>query len=328
MLFSPLPHRIMREVEKLSQLTLPLECYTDEALAIDYLARCLFEGTLALVIGAGASKYMGLPSWPELVGRCIAYANVPSEDKISDEIDGTELMKLMDPVENKLSPEEYITAVHKSLYEDVKYENDIIKKDLLISFGALIMGSKRGSVSQIITFNFDDVLEWYLKLHGYYSQVIYKLPMLTKASDVTIYHINGYLPRDLRNHSDFIILSKLKSDERMGARHDAWKSLLEELLLSKVVMFIGLSGKDPIFDPILASVARQISNGRPTGFWVFGLDPDRQSKDVGEKAKEETRKKEKDHLMLRNVVPLYLANKDEIPKFILKICQKASMLMP
>src|ERR1035437_7294833 len=54
----------------------------------------------------------------------------------------------------------------------------ILRNDLLIALGALLMGSKRGSVTEVLNVNCDDVLNWYLALHGFDTQVVTRLPSL------------------------------------------------------------------------------------------------------------------------------------------------------
>ena len=156
---------------------LPVDSY-DKKLAIDYLASCLFDGALALVFGAGISKSLGFPNWNQLVIRCGKIANIDTSS-IDENSNEHELCMFMDKIERKLEKKEYFKVVHTALYgnvNDFEYNKNIISKDLLISIGALIMGSRRGSAKEVVTFNFDNALEKYLEIHGYVSQIVYNLP--------------------------------------------------------------------------------------------------------------------------------------------------------
>jgi hypothetical protein len=294
---------------------LPLRSY-DKENSKQALAEMLSMGSLALVMGAGASKGLGLPLWFELVNRCLKYANLEDKGLVDSKSDPNTLLKKIEIVE-RATGQHYREIVQKSLYDDrkIKFTRDVIKQELLISFGALLMGSKRGNINEVINFNFDNVLEWYLDLHGHKSQKVKKLPFLYKDSDVTIYHPHGYLPHpDLDDTmSDFLIFSKRSYDERLGNFNiDPWITEgLIGVLKKKIAIFVGLSGNDPIFGPMLNILGKALKEKRLTGFWLF---PNKLSED------------ELEDLYVRNIAPICFNNYQEIPYFLLGVCQDAAKL--
>lgn len=285
----------------------------DKKLSIRELAKSLHYGSLALVIGAGASIGLGFPSWWELVKRCREKSGLEATD-INENSSSDKITKMTGAVEKEQGGGiTYRKFVRDCLYEGIDYNRDrmtIMKKELLIAFGAMLMGSKRGSVNQVLNFNFDDSLEWYLGLHGFKAQVIKGLPSLSRDVDVSIYHPHGYLPFSDDDHmSEFLIFTKYSYDERLGAPYELWKEMTRVILQSKVVLFVGLSGNDPMFGPLLASVKQSVCEERPTGFWLFGHQLDKDNKE---------------YLIDLNIVPLCFENYQEIPIFLLDICREAA----
>jgi hypothetical protein len=291
-------------------LQIPIESY-DEDVAKEVLASLLHVGCLSLVIGAGSSKGLGLPVWWELVNRCLKKAKIKT--KVNSKTSSQALMTKMDLVERKIkNGNKYRELVRECIYQGISYDKSIIKQDLLIAFGAMLMGSNRGSVGEVVNFNFDDVLEWYLGLHGFKTQVVKTIPSLHQRADVTIYHPHGYLPKsDEKKMSDFLIFSKSSSEKRQGKPHNLWMEMLRGLFQNKVVLFVGLSGEDPIFGPILSIINELIKGERPTGFWIFG---------------KKKKKESLDYLKNRNVVPIVLKSNNKIPEFLLSICQEAAKI--
>jgi hypothetical protein len=294
----------------------PAMCRKDRALAISFLSSHLRNGTLALAIGAGVSKQLNLPCWFELVNRCSESVGLLPD--LTDMSSNDELCQRMEVVEKKTSggkcrsgaAQDYRNTVRNSLYKTVDYSK-VLHSDLLIAIGALTMGSQRGNVTEIINFNFDDVLEWYLRLHGYQINPIRKLPALRTSADVTIYHPHGFLPyhEEAFKQSDFLIFSQYSYDEKMGNNIEPWNELTKGFLQSKLVMFIGLSGSDKTFGPIFSAVNKELKSSRPIGVWLCGPD---MNKEVMDKLQD------------RNMICLPFEQFSQIPDYILEICQDAA----
>jgi hypothetical protein len=299
--------------------SLPLTDYQDHALAQIKLAEYLHSGSLALFLGAGVSRAIGLPDWVTLVRRCMSavgeQANVSEDTSIDD------LLSRIESIEKKANTvEKYHRIVHDCLYQGVTYKESIVRQPLLIALGALMMGSRRGSANEVLTLNFDDVLEWYLDIHGFSTTIVTSLPRLQQSVDVAVYHPHGFLPMNIeaREKSDFLIFSQYSYDERLGATQDPWKELIRDLLTRKVALFVGLSGKDPALRIILPGVKNNIGKLRPTGFWMRKELPP-----SGNKVGNADEMLARNTLLDRNVVPVTFAEYSEIPSFLLSICQTA-----
>ena len=299
--------------------------YEDIEVAQNYLATCLKEGTLSLALGAGVSASMGLPSWVQLVNSCCKavgikkrYRKTQSNEVLLRAMNNVEdTVKKKATQENKNFSAEYHNLVRKSLYRKIKPSHMIAQQPLLIAIGALISGSTRGSVKEVITLNYDDILEWYLEVYGLSSQVVSKLPVLKKNCDVLIHHLHGYVPFDNSKDSSlsFILLSKRSYDKYLASeRLNLQQIALKDLLTSKVVLFIGLSGDDATFGPIFTDVKNRTKKNNPhrgpLGVWLMGSDPDSgKTKEIRE----------------WGCAPVTLSH-EKYPSFIFGICQKALKL--
>lgn len=276
------------------------------------VAGYLKEGALVLLLGAGVSRAVGLPLFWELVQRILKDAGHPWDD-VGSNSDADQLRLRLDRVEQEVGGVDFLVLVERCLYDGIaEYTSNFLKRDLLIALGSLVIGARRGSIRTVLTFNYDDVLEWYLRLHGLRVKSASALPaLLADRNDVTVYHPHGFLPRypSSGQRSNFCILSQFSFDERMGkAVQDLWTDHLKNTLRSKVGLFVGLSGEDPIFGPLLASVKAELSPQRPTGFWLLTeADP-----------------KGDDYFLDRNVIPVRLPNHDSYPEFLLGVCQVAA----
>ena len=288
----------------------------NDELITDILSEYLYEGKLALALGAGASKFLGFPLWWKLVHDiCVEHYG---ESSINKDTNTDELKDVVDGIERDIkSPIKFNDLVKKILYKNVNYLNDstIIQNELLISLGALMMGSRRGSINNVITFNYDDVLEWYLRLHGFDVRVIFDPRMMTTNSDVTIYHPNGFLPlQDNKRCSKKLIFSEtsfiyrgreIEVDDKM------WENILDRLFIDKIFIFIGLSGRDPTINPRLLEIyEKQLNKKRPVGFWFYIREDGMERQEMEKNLK-------------YGIVPIVVNNEDDIPRYLLKICQYA-----
>jgi hypothetical protein len=296
----------------------------DEDYAVDVLAESLFKGTLVLFLGAGISSGASLPGWPDLIKAMRAKVGLSNEN-VGDTPDA--LQDAADEVETKFffnNKKGFAELVQKCLYTGVKLDESLVTDPTLVALGALLTGSRRGNVNRIVTLNFDCLLEWYARLYGLVPRVILQPPSTEGAEDVRIYHPHGFLPHDDfdAESSDFVILSLRSINKRLSDPNDDWSTLLRHLLTSGMVLFVGMSERsfrDRALAPWLEYAAgknEKRSPDLPTGFWVLTLEGE-------EKSAEEIELIEEKFLASR-IVPLRQANKERVPKLLLRICQKAS----
>lgn len=281
-------------------------------LSLGNLGPLLGAGSITLFMGAGVSMSSGkYQNWPNLVRSCTSELGLNKNIDDDEPIDN--LLKYMSEVRRKLNNEsEYRNFVNKHLNADAELDYADMANLLLMSVGALCMGSKRGSINEVVTYNFDDLLEWYFSLNGFVAQPVTDLPYLARNPDVTVYHPHGFLPKLTQaSNSKTFIFDQLSYDRTIGNETDPWFALCKQILLRKIAIFVGLSGKDPAMRTLVTRVydsLRSEGQNRPIGF-LLNLD---------------SKIEDKDDLLERGVITIGFKDYNEIYEFLFSICKNAT----
>ena len=281
--------------------------------ASEYLSDSLFDGSLILFLGAGASMGFGLPDWVTLVNELSLSAGIAV---LPHDASAEELQQAADEIAEKFgNTEKLLDEIETILYRKINTisVSNALDNKLLISVASLLMGSKRGHVSRVVTLNYDSMLEWFLSIFGFSVNTIYKLPCLEGSEDVRIYHPHGYIPNpNLKfNRSNFVILGRDAVHQRLGTPGEPWFEMVRHILETGVCLFIGMSGKslsDAALSPLFLTSGKKIEGQRPLGIWLL-------FEDITDAKRNEFRRK--------NIVPLVTKTVDDISEFLFQICQKA-----
>lgn len=324
-------------------MPLDLEHLTTPERASDLLADALGSGTLVLHLGAGTSRGAGLPAWPELIRRLRTYValdtSVVGDRASADELqnfaqDARRAFRELDSKDRGAlalgggsDDREFAQLVKRCLYAGVDLSPALVTTEVLIALGALLMGSRRGHVSRIMTLNFDSTLEWYLSLHGLIPRIVIDSKDLEGSEDVRIYHAHGFLshPDQQLTDSDLVILDMQSVNERLGAPHDPWLELMRHTLSTGFGLFVGLSFrsfKDRAMAPLLANIRKTVGDIRPTGVWICVRESEEFASATSIAAEEASQRAA---FLDENVIPVFLDLYSEIPAFILSVCQKAAI---
>jgi len=288
------------------------------------LGSALRRGNLVVFLGAGISRAFGLPDWSELVRECCRLAACP--DVPSAGAPANELMDAMGKVERLIKKEcssaEFERNLRRSLYAGVEYETSAAVHPLMVALGAMMMGSMRGSVSEILTLNFDDVLEWYLRLHGYSYQAISKYPFSFVDTDVRVYHLHGYLPfadatADAPEGENSIVLTEQSFYRRMAEDGHPCNILLRSLLMTRTFLFLGWGASDPDIKLLLTKARADLPQPKCFGCYVQALKDDAET--------DETQQRDRfDELYDDFGLATVHLRKRDIPMFLMGICQSAA----
>jgi hypothetical protein len=295
----------------------------NEPYATDALAECLRKGTLVLFLGAGVSVCASVPRWKELIESMRREVGLPT-DSLGSSPDS--LQAAADEVQRKFSENDeksFAELVRRCLYKGVELNESLVTDPGLIALGALMLGSRRGSVNRVVTLNIDCLLEWYLSLYGLGCQVVHQLPADGSAEDVRIYHPHGFLPHpDFDGENSSSVILGLKSvNKRLGDPNNEWNALIRHVLTSGVVLFVGLSEAsflDRTVGPWLEYAARKNEARNPTlptGFWTLKLEEEWTEADI---------LRIKEEFLASRVVPLIQPSGEAIARLLLGICQKAA----
>jgi len=208
----------------------------------------------------------GLPRWEELVDRLYSRLGQPrpKDTTAQDAVEYLRSRVLSDDLDR------FKNTVHEVLYES--YERDLVslrKCETLAAIGAFVMGSRRGSVSEVLTFNFDDVLETYLEYHGFVTNPIHDPTDWVYPGDVSIYHPHGYLPQDrTKGDSADLVFDQRSYSRVLGDANNPFSQLALTLLRRRTCIFVGLSGADDNLDTLICRVQSDHPSRREsTPFW-------------------------------------------------------------
>jgi hypothetical protein len=273
-----------------------------------YLAQQLSRGRLALVLGAGISMGFGLPNWDVLTAEVARDCGFTPPPGISNEDVGDGMLRHLGDDEVK-----FAAAVRRGLYGTLRFSmQDLVGKPLLVALGALTMASQRGSVSKILSFNFDDLLEKYLGYHGYVVESVGKMPYWASAADVRVFHPHGILPSDPDRTASPIVFTQGQYDRIVGKADYVWRRLALDLICSNTCLFIGLSGRDNNLKSILTE-AHPVhpATVRGDAFW-------------GVRFSDRVTDPMRDTWYTRGVGQISVARYEEVPAYLLEVCQRAA----
>lgn len=190
--------------------------------------------------------------------------------------------------------------------------NSLIQNPTITAIASLVMASKRGSTSHIVSFNYDDILETYLDYYGYVTNSISDECHWSGNYDAHIHHLHGYLPSRPNKTASKNIVLDMESYNVIN-ESDLWRQEISTILRTHFCIYIGLSGEDDNLDRMLHSIkTKHIATKE--GSIYMGL--------VFKKKNDESTLWKK-----RKIFPFEVNNfEKEIPKFLLNVCQTAAEL--
>lgn len=274
-----------------------------------FVAAKLCSGGTALVLGAGASHGFNLPDWSSLVSGLRGSRPAPMPP-VSLERQADELFI------NQFSRDRmaFARAVRGKLYEAARAHPDfLLKSELLQAVAAFVTSSLRGKGGSVINFNFDDILETYLKLLGFIVRSVTVVPAWASKSDVVVYHPHGLLPMKDDRAITNIVFTSSDFDEVVG-RPSEWNISMSAVMTTTFPIFIGLSGNDARLRSLLLEVRDRHPATQIDGSKYWGVRPTPASADQYEIEKWRE----------WGIVPRIMNSYSDIPAWLLSICQRAA----
>jgi hypothetical protein len=254
-----------------SELSQP-DSYDVPGAVQNLIARALVSGRLRLILGAGVSIGCGLPNWGDLIDSLAKHFDIePPGDTL--ELKAEHLFREGARGDRKVFAE----AVRTSLYGGPSTVSlpDLSSNRLMVAIGALSMAGLRGGVSEIVTFNFDDLLERYLQYHGFLVRSTPILPALSSRQDVEILHLHGLLPSDIATSiPSGIVFTESDFDDVVGDRSDFWHQRVTQIMRSNVCLFMGLSMSDGRLRQMVMEVSKSHPILKREKYWGFRLCAD------------------------------------------------------
>lgn len=230
---------------------------------------------LALFLGAGSSYDAGIPGWDTLITNLLIELiekelseNSIQMDESTKSIVTKELFE-----QNNSSPllqtrfvrsgieENFEESVRKILYKDVKESSDLLTQIVNLC----IPNRGKFGIQAIINYNFDDLVEKLLEARKIKYKSIYDEGMIVDQSELGIYHVHGFLPR---NGSEYDVPSSpslVFSEEgyhKLILDSYNWSNIIQiNYMMTCTCVFIGLSLTDPNLRRLLEIVANKNIKG-------------------------------------------------------------------
>jgi hypothetical protein len=239
------------------------ELFANRGRLLDHLATQLNEGRLALVLGAGVSHGFNLPNWDVLVDRCLAQCGLVRTPGRTNEA-------LSDDIFVHCCKNDHLALarlVHCALYETADLRVQTLRSNpLLAALGALATMSRKGAGARIVSFNYDDLLELFLRQNGIITRSVEAAPFWSSNDDISVLHPHGLLrsgetPEQVTSR---VVFSRLSFDE--DDWRENWEALFLDYLGASICLFVGLSGDDA---HLCASLLRVHHRHAMRGAFVF-----------------------------------------------------------
>ncbi len=265
-----------------------------------------------MVLGAGISKPFNLPTWRDLLINLYA-----KEKKTPPKKDPKRQAEDYRNSFYKDNLAGFLETVKVTLYKDVNASYEVLRRcDALAAVASLAMSSRRGSASEIITFNWDDLLETYLGYHGFVTSSVTSDSDWSTSADISILHPHGFLPLSAkRKPSSDIVFDQWSYSTIMGKEGSLWRQSLEVAMRGHTCLFIGLSGNDDNLDLLLKECeSTHASRQEKTAFWAVTYTTSKEDADL-------------EFWRRRRVFPVVVKNfTTDLPKKLFGIAQAAASL--
>lgn len=226
---------------------------------LDALTVSYKKGKVVLFTGAGVSMAANFPSWETLVARFLISRfqeeskHCKEEDKLKELIEIEKLNRECSYIAQtrlimqNIEPEKYLELLKKALY----YEDDKINLDngLFNAIIRLIRNSGNNpKIKDIVTFNFDDLLERKLEQSNIYYDSFTTYGEKNEENNLGVYHVHGYLGKD-SNPDEIDLDDIIFSEEQYHKMYNDvyhWSNLKQiNYLRENTCLFIGCSLTDP-----------------------------------------------------------------------------------
>lgn len=273
-----------------------------------FIATQLVSGRLALILGAGASNGFGLPGWNELTRRLVRNSGASRPKGLDNEAVAEHLLSQTyngDAVR-------FAKAVHCALYEKADFSLAHLQQvPLVAAISAVAVSASRAQPAMVVSFNYDDTVEQYLRYFGLTVASVDSLPAWKPAADVIVFHPHGLLPSGGADKvRSGVVLARIQFD-RYPSTKALWESKIRDVFTSHTCLFIGLSGDD-------ANLSRWLTEAKdahPGGHLYWGI-----------RFSDARSGSRRNVWRIRGVWQETLANYEDLPTWLFDVCQKGAEL--
>jgi NAD-dependent SIR2 family protein deacetylase len=286
------------------------EQFENREALISFLSELLARGQIALFLGAGISEAMSLPDWDGLLESCFETKELQRPTQFNFKRQA-EILRTKFYKDDNLGFEKFIK---EELYKNVDPSfTNLNKLKALVAISSLVMASRRGFISEVVTFNWDNLLELFLSYHGFVVNSIIEPRHWSKQADVTIIHPHGYLPYNSSKFSENIIFDQKSYSKIQGDPTNLFNQKILTIMRSNFSIFIGLSGEDDNLDSLVETCSNEhIAKREQIPFW--GITFNTNSEDLSIPIWKD-----------RGIFPQIISDYEEdMPSFLFQICQQSA----
>lgn len=215
------------------------------------------KNNISFFLGAGVSIAAGLPGWNTLLERMLHVKNFQEHlnrndlNKISDHCGSSSIVlgrfiKTYHEIHNQeeLSKDRFIDIIREALYKGFNKE---FKSPLITQLIELI---KTGNIAEIITYNFDNILETCLEKENIENYPVFNNNV--PQAGLPIYHVHGFIPMEKGNVAKPMPVLSEEQYHEVYANAYNWGNVEQLHALNRTTcFFIGLSMNDPNLRRIL-----------------------------------------------------------------------------
>lgn len=241
---------------------------------IEEAREIISQGNNVLFLGAGVSASAKMPSWEELLQSLMSEVSILKKDtldafkQLNTHVyeqcgDSNLIMARYLQLAIKLSgnKENFASIIQKHLYSKEH-------KSVLLTNLAKVIKYKK--VNEVITYNFDNILEQELECLGLTESedftTIAKDAEVSGHNTLPIYHVHGIIPE--KGPTDTIVFSEEEYHERYKDAYH-WSNVEQLHAMSRMhCFFIGLSMVDPNLRRLL-DISRRINKTDKIGHYAF-----------------------------------------------------------
>ena len=205
----------------------------------------------ALVLGAGISVDPGAKSWDTLLKQFTAELQrqrlIDDSKALSKKIGGSSLITAQLCKELYTTEADYYWAIHQGLYAGRQAIN---KKYAIYHIAKIISKCISKKHFRVLTYNYDDYLETYLKNENVSYNTLYNEDCETDDK-LSIYHVHGYMPQVnaktnmLDAHKKSIFLTEQNYNDLYNNPY-SWQIASQlSFFRENICLFVGCSLADP-----------------------------------------------------------------------------------
>lgn len=250
------------------KVDLPKSNKIQKRTSINNIKSAYKEERLVLVVGAGVSIEFGIPIWDELLQRIMVHT-IQKENEVS-EVLSTMFNKIFTP--NPLIAGRYLQTyfesknisfekvVQETLYKNVDKNKKSKMFDEIIKL--CVAPGGRPNLDSIISYNFDDLLEYKLRKTNLDIPFIsvFGLGTEIKKGELPIYHVHGFLPDNKMNKFEKITFGENNYHQQYSDLY-SWNNIVQiNKFRDNTCLFIGTSLSDPNIRRLLDISLKQKGN--------------------------------------------------------------------